>query len=367
MQLDIDKILKLESNDLTYKLDNIIEPVVLYGAGVLGKRLIQICRNQGIEPILCDSNEEKINSDGMGIKVSSFEDILKKHKKMNVIICSMRFFKEIESYLLQYIPKEYIFYLEDKHIFDGVWYEPDVYHSFLLTYKEQLNGIFDKLEDEKSKEVMSYMIKAHYTGNISCFEEIYSPDQYFPEGIIKLNEEEVFVDGGAYVGDTLEKFIEKVDARYKRTYSFEPTKAIFDEMVLLKENKYQNDPRIQLFQKGLHSQNQTIGFMEYDEQAYSNTIIDNDEGARIEVVAVDQVIDEEVTFIKLDIEGAEIEALKGARNTILKSKPKLAISIYHKYDDILTIPEYIMSLGLDYKLYLRHHGRNSCETVLYAV
>ena len=76
---------------------------------------------------------------------------------------------------------------------------------------------------------------------------------------------------------------------------------------------------------------------------------------------------EEVTFIKMDIEGAELKALKGAKNIILRDKPKLAISIYHKPEDIVEIPLFIKELVPEYKLYIRHYSNDSIETVLYAV
>lgn len=88
---------------------------------------------------------------------------------------------------------------------------------------------------------------------------------------------------------------------------------------------------------------------------------------RIEVVSLDSYIKEKVTFIKMDIEGAELEALKGCQNTIKKYRPKLAISVYHKKEDIIEIPGYIMSLVPDYHFYLRHYSSGFAETVLYAL
>lgn len=80
----------------------------------------------------------------------------------------------------------------------------------------------------------------------------------------------------------------------------------------------------------------------------------------------DEVQDEKVTFIKMDIEGAELDALKGAKDTILRDKPKLAICIYHKKSDLYELPGYILSLVPEYKLCVRHYTSISWETVLYA-
>ena len=74
-----------------------------------------------------------------------------------------------------------------------------------------------------------------------------------------------------------------------------------------------------------------------------------------------------MTFIKMDIEGAELEALRGAESIIRKQRPKLAICVYHKPEDIWTIPMYILSLQNDYRLFLRHYSFGDTETVLYAI
>ncbi len=76
---------------------------------------------------------------------------------------------------------------------------------------------------------------------------------------------------------------------------------------------------------------------------------------------------ERATFIKLDVEGAELETLKGAERTIKEYKPRLAISIYHKPSDIYEIPELLMEYRSDYKFYIRHYTSYVWETVLYAI
>lgn len=88
----------------------------------------------------------------------------------------------------------------------------------------------------------------------------------------------------------------------------------------------------------------------------------------IETIALDEFIqDERVTFIKMDIEGAELDALRGAVHIIKTQKPKLAISVYHRWDDIFTIPKLILEIRPDYKLYIRHYSLLANETVLYAL
>ena len=74
-----------------------------------------------------------------------------------------------------------------------------------------------------------------------------------------------------------------------------------------------------------------------------------------------------MTFIKMDIEGAELEALKGSREIIQRYRPRLAISAYHKKEDLVELPLYIKELVPEYKLYIRHYSNAGVETVLYAV
>jgi len=87
----------------------------------------------------------------------------------------------------------------------------------------------------------------------------------------------------------------------------------------------------------------------------------------VEVDTIDNVLlEEKVTYIKMDVEGAELAAIESARNTIMSYKPKLAICVYHKKEDLITIPKKILSLVPEYKLTLRAHAPMSISLVLYA-
>ncbi len=88
---------------------------------------------------------------------------------------------------------------------------------------------------------------------------------------------------------------------------------------------------------------------------------------QIPVTRLDAAIEGNVTFIKLDVEGAEYEALKGAEKLIQNCRPTLAVSVYHKAQDIWELPELILSMAPEYTFYLRHYSLSSEETVLYAV
>lgn len=120
-----------------------------------------------------------------------------------------------------------------------------------------------------------------------------------------------------------------------------------------------------LHHAGLWSEKSTLHFAERG--SGSSCITEKETGVSIDTVSLDQCVSDKVTFIKMDIEGAELEALKGNRKIIQRYRPKLAICIYHKKEDLIDIPMYIKELVPDYKLYVRHYSHGITETVLYAV
>ena len=190
----------------------------------------------------------------------------------------------------------------------------------------------------------------------------YTGNQYFPEDIIKLTDDEVFVDCGAYDGDTIIEFINRTRSFYKKIIGFEPDSKNFKK---LQEYVVQEDTSIKLYNYGNWNKKDKLLFNQQENTA--SAIAENGNGNEIiEVIDLDSVEEcQDATYIKMDIEGAELEALEGAKNIIAKNKPKLAICIYHNDRDMIDIIDYVHKLVPEYKIFIRHHTCVTNETVMY--
>lgn len=194
--------------------------------------------------------------------------------------------------------------------------------------------------------------------------DVYHHQQYFDLPVLQEHRKahEVFVDGGCYDGENSRMFVKWADNSKKTIYAFEPDEKNFRTCQCILEEI--NDVPFALIPKGLWSKETALDFCA---KANEGSRFAEGGGVHIPVTSLDAAIDEKVTFIKMDIEGAEYEALRGAENLIRRCKPKLAISIYHKVEDIWELPQLILSFHPEYTFYLRHYSLSSEETVLYAV
>lgn len=187
-------------------------------------------------------------------------------------------------------------------------------------------------------------------------------DQYFDKDIIKLGDNEAFIDCGAADGFDTERFL-KMAGKNAKAYLFEP---LAENLTDLK--KFSKIPGINIVPYGVWDKSCRLSFRENGGR-YAGRFCEDKNGNDL-VTSIDETVYDridKVTFIKMDIEGAELKALQGAKKTILRDKPRLAICIYHKPEDIYEIPYLIKSLVPEYKLYIRHYSNFQCETVLYAV
>lgn len=185
--------------------------------------------------------------------------------------------------------------------------------------------------------------------------------QYYDRDLIKLKEQEAFVDGGSLDGGDSINFIEWCNGLYDKIYAFEPDK----NNVLKLKRTTEKLRDFYIIEKGMWSNSKKLKFFSGKSE---NSHISVDGNIEIDVISIDEVLDgKPVTYIKMDIEGSEMEALIGAEQTIKKYRPRLAICVYHKPEDIIEIPKKILEINSDYKLYLRHYSYVDTETVLYAI
>ena len=188
-------------------------------------------------------------------------------------------------------------------------------------------------------------------------------EDYFNNAFFEYTANEVFIDCGCLNGQTSKHFLRAVHKRrgnVSKIIAFEPDEANFD---ICKHNMV-DVPFFEVRNFGVWNEKTTLKFSAGDGGA---SAISSTGDTEINTVTLNEALaGERVTFIKMDIEGAELNALKGAENIIRLNSPKLAISVYHKSDDIIRIPEFILSLSLDYKLFLRHQTGFYGDTILYA-
>lgn len=237
---------------------------------------------------------------------------------------------------------------------------------FIKENKERIRNMLQLLSDEKSVQVWkAVMLNRAYGKKIP--ERLWSDnDQYFVKNLIKIQKDEVFVDGGAYIGDTIQHLFNftRWCVEIKKVIAFEPNPK---NLAILKKY-FQKNRKVIIIEKGLSDRD---GFEYFKEDGSGSQVIDkrvSESGMKVAVTAIDLVYQcKDATFIKMDIEGSEMAALRGAKETIVKNKPKLAICIYHSDEDMVRIIEYIHELVPEYKLYVRHHTGGWMETVVYAV
>lgn len=283
-----------------------VKGIILFGCGKDGMKSRRVLEDCGYTiSFFCDSAKEKIGEVIDGIKVISIEDVVENYTEYLVLLSSRKFCDEMKEMLEEKgFPKEMI----------------------LKPRLGIITGICDW--------------------------------QYFD--VLKPCENEVFIDGGCWNGDTIKEFIKYSHQNYKKVLAFEPLKEMYQFIQnRIIEEKWSN---IEVINGALWNKNEELKFSENTTASrISNT------GERIiQGISIDSIAkDEKVTFIKLDVEGAELEALEGAREVIQRDKPKLAISVYHKNFDIIDLPLLIIDLVSDCRFRLRHYYSEREETVLY--
>lgn len=358
----LDSIIKVQSRDKSNieRLRSEGLPLVIYGAGECALGVTDFLLKNDIPVAGYFVDDEFLNSPkNLITNVSSLLDIKQKLGKFNIV-------NAIYSNITASCKR--LSMLKDNQIAGVYFFECPFYNSYLdfkheyvERHIDKYNKVYDLLSDDRSKETFIRFINTKISGDNGFLLDVYSNDLYFPEELISFSDNEIVVDGGAYDGDTLLSFIDKAGKKYTRYYAFEPDNTNVSK---LKELIWKNDiTNIRIIEKGLWSKADILQFSS-DNTMFSTITEEGD--TRIEVDSIDNAAPD-ATYIKMDIEGSELEALKGGMQTIMRNHPKLAISVYHKPEDLFEIPLYLNSIMPEYKLYLRAHKLNSCDLVLYAI
>lgn len=292
------------------------------------------------------------------INNKSYEEVFK-HIKDSYNELNPSIISSIESYLAQF---GYWGKLNSKN---NEYEELEKRSNLLKNNIFDFSWLYDHLKDYRSKIVLFGIINYWYNNNFDFLDKAYEKNynHYFDLDLINCDDSEVFVDVGAYTGDTILDYI-KTYINYKSIYAYEITPSSIE---YIKQN-LNNYPNIFIKNNAVLDKKTTL-YIKNNSVSNSANTLDNTGDIQVQGITIDEDIKEKITMIKMDIEGSELKALNGCVNHIKNDTPKLLISVYHKHEDLINIPKLIYNINPNYKFYLRYYGNKyyPTETVLLAI
>ncbi len=228
------------------------------------------------------------------------------------------------------------------------------------THGKEYEWLYGILDDDKSREILNCLIDLRYNFNINATKhfELNLDLQYYDD-FIKFGSNEVFVDCGGFDGTSSLEFIKR-NPEYKKVFFFEPTSKYY----YLAKERFKSSRNIMLFNNAVYEKNCTLTF-DSTKGSASGLSINGD--VLVRAIKLDDIINEYITYMKFDVEGAEYSTILGAETLIKKYKPKLAVCVYHNQEDFWRIPKLVLKYNPEYKVYLRHYTEGLLETVMYFI
>jgi FkbM family methyltransferase len=345
--------------------------IVLYGSGNIGRRAAAALRDAGTAPVAF-ADAHRAGEQVEGLDVLSPDEAAARYGATAAFVVTVHNpgsrYLDIEGPLraagaerVVPLPPLAWAYPGDLLPLFGV----DLPHK-VLEAADQVRAAFDLLADDRSRREFVEQLRWRVAGDpagLSAAEDL--RDQYFPGDLFALVDDEVFVDGGAYDGDTLAVFAERSGGRFSRYLAIEAdpaNRALLDERI---DALPEIGSRVDVIPLAVGAARGRVRFT-----ADGTSSSASPEGElEVEVAPVDELVDgDRATFLKFDIEGAEPGALRGAAQTIARHRPIVAVSVYHVQDHLWSLPLLLAELaGEDYEFHLRRYAADIFEEVLYAI
>jgi len=349
-----------------------LKTIILFGAGRLGRKILNVLRKLDIEPLaFADNNSGLWDKSIDGLKVYSPKDAVVTFGKAVSFIVAIRHpgftFEQAKQQLRELNCEKTIPITALYWKYPGIFlphYYIDLPHK-ILESEAEIRGAFYLFEDEYSKT--EYLAQLRYRLFLNQ-EWMQLPDhenQYFPQGLNLISQEAIFVDCGAYDGDTVKSFLSHAPS-FKHIFAFEPDPhnyAMLREFVATLPSDIQS--KITTSQIAIGEQHKIVHF---NAAGTVEAAVTAGEGIDVDCVTLDETLQNWIpTYIKMDIEGSELDALVGAQKLIQLHKPALAICLYHHPDHLWSIPLFLHSIQKDYRFFLRPHDYEGWDLVCYAI
>ncbi len=318
------------------------KPILLYGMGNGADKIINVLEGYNIEFSGVFASDGFVRDKYFhGKKLISYSEAKEKFGDMIVLLCFGSARDDVRQNVLKIASEQELYAPEVPVVGGGLFCE-----EYYLENKDLFDMVYDRLADDVSKKTYKNIINYKLSGKIDYLLDCEVSDSEPYDSFLKLSQNESFLDLGAYTGDTVADFVKRV-GDYDKIIAVEPD---FKNFKRLSDNT-KTLKNITLYNAGITDAPKRDSFAMLGGR---NSVALKGK-TEIDFLNVDKICEKEtVTYIKMDVEGEEKNVLFGARDTILRDKPKMLVSAYHKTEDLIALPKAVLNIRDDYKIYIRH-------------
>lgn len=318
------------------------KPIAVYGMGNGAEKIIAALESYGAKVSEIFASDEFVRGHSfLGYKVKKYSDVCREYDDFNVVLAFATHLDDVLENIKK-INTEHPVFAPDVPVAGGGLFTIE----YVKENEDQFDFVYHRLADEESRQVYLDILNFKISGKVDYLLHSFCDKNSVYSEILKLTDHEIIADLGAYDGDTIREFTAYTKGKYDHIYALEPDPKNFRKL----SKNTENMTNIDIYNMGAWSRCDTLIF---DKQGSRNSKLSS-RGVPTPVCDIDSLINAPVTMIKMDIEGSELEALKGAEKTIKAHCPKLYICAYHRNEDLFSLPMKILELNPDYKLYFRH-------------
>jgi len=314
------------------------KPIFIYGMGNGAEKLKRELDDAGIPLSGIFASDEFVRGHSfLGHKVIKYSEL----PKEAVILLAFGSFLPEMLERFDKMSSEHEFYAPDLPLFGEERFDEKV----LSLRKSEIEKAYYALCDEQSRLVFKNTVLHKISGKIHYLRQMESDKSEIYTDLLKINGSEDYLDLGAYDGDTVRELLEFTGGSFNNVTAVEPDPKNFKKLV----NK---TPQAVCINKGVYS---FCGELSFSTEASRNSSVSESGKRKIEVDTIDNIVgDGHVSYIKMDVEGSEKNALLGAKKTISRCRPRVLVSAYHRMWDFFELVNLMNEMLPDYRLYMRH-------------
>lgn len=339
--------------DLWTYLQNSTKPIVLYGMGNGADKIISVLNRYNIKVSGVFASDGFVRQKVFhGFNVTDYKTAKDTFGDMIVLVCFGSSLPDVIDNIKR-ISREQELYAPDVPVFGDTLFDM----QYVLQNKDEFKWVYNRLADEWSKKVFECAVMYKLTGKIEHLFECETVNSEIYENVLKFSNEEIYFDLGAYRGDTVDEFLHNTIS-YKKIVAVEPDLKTYNKLCLATSH-IKNITNINACVSDIDGQ--TL----FDMHGSRGSNIGKG-SVSINSITIDSLAKSDApTYIKMDIEGAEFAAIRGGAKCISNHKPKMQIAAYHRSEDLILLPQEVLKINPDYKIYLRHFPSLPCWDMSY--